>query len=368
MKGKLPQFVGLALLLVVAGIVLALRFAGGIGGRGGAATAAPDPVTVRGIIGSEKAGLLEDGEVRRVLREKYGLTVDYRRAGSLEIARGDAGGQDFLWPSGQYSRELYERDHGAALKSEVTFSSPIVMYAWRPVTQALQGAGVVEQTDGAYYVDLPKLVQLINEGKTWKEVGLPQLNGKVLVQTTDPTKSNSGNLFAGLLANTLNGGNVADEAAVAAALPQIKSFYGRLGYMNDSSGFLFDQFLVMGLGTYPIIVGYENQLIEYSVANSEYRDVLLKEINILYPRPTVWASHTVLALNPTGARLLEALKDPEIQRRAWEQHGFRSGLLGVQNDPAVLQVVGVPRTTVQSAMPLPRASAMDRLLQGLQEP
>jgi hypothetical protein len=41
---------------------------------------------------------------------------------------------------------------------------------------------------------------------------------------------------------------------------------------------------------------------------------------------------------------------------------------GVQNDPAVLQVVGVPRTSVQTAQPIPRASVMDRIVQGLQGP
>ncbi len=50
-----------------------------------------------------------------------------------------------------------------------------------------------------------KFVAAVKEGKTWADIGLPQLYGSISVKTTDPTKSNSGNMFAGLLANTMNG-------------------------------------------------------------------------------------------------------------------------------------------------------------------
>ena len=48
--------------------------------------------------------------------------------------------------------------------------------------------------------------RIITEERSWKEIGLPELYGNVSIDTTDPAKSNSGNMFAGLLANTLNGG------------------------------------------------------------------------------------------------------------------------------------------------------------------
>ncbi len=367
MNGKLSRSIGLALLVIVAVALIALRLpALRNGGNGGAV--APPQITVRGTIGSEKSNLLDDPAIKTILRDTYGLTVDYRKAGSLQIAQGTPTGQDFVWPSGQYPKEVYERDHGLPTKSEVTFSSPIVMYAWAPVTQALTASGIVEVVDGTSYVDMPKLLAAINDGKSWRDLGLGQVGGKVLVYTTDPTRSNSGNLFAGLLANTLNGGAVVDDGTLGAILPGLKGFYSRLGYMPDSTGFLFDQFLSQGIGAYPLIVGYENQLIEYSVEHPELRDVLLKQINILYPRPTTWATHTMMALNPSGVRLLEALKDPQIQKLAWERHGFRTGLIGAQNDPAVLQVIGVPRTSVQTAQPIPRAGVMDRIVQGLGGP
>ena len=43
------------------------------------------PVLVRGTIGSAKAGLLDNPEVREILADRYGLRVEFTTAGSLEI-------------------------------------------------------------------------------------------------------------------------------------------------------------------------------------------------------------------------------------------------------------------------------------------
>jgi hypothetical protein len=83
-------------------------------------------------------------------------------------------------------------------------------------------------------------------------------------------------------------------------------------------------------------VGYENQLVEYSLAHQAQQDLLRRQIVLLYPRPTVWSSHALIALTPNGGRLLDALRDDDLQQLAWSHHGFRSGLMGVQNDPKVL--------------------------------
>ena len=43
------------------------------------------------------------------------------------------------------------------------------------------------------------------------------------VFTSDPTASNSGNMFFGLLATALNGGVVPDETSIQPILPQVES-------------------------------------------------------------------------------------------------------------------------------------------------
>ena len=45
---------------------------------------------------------------------------------------------------------------------------------------------------------------------------------------------------------------------------------------------------------------------------------------IVYPTPTVWSTHTLMALDEKGGTLLNLLKTPAVQKLAWERHGFRA--------------------------------------------
>jgi hypothetical protein len=360
--------IGLVILVLVVAVVAGYQLMhrrsgpitggpGGVGSSGGA--------TAKGYVGGEKIGFLKDDAVQKILRDKYGVSLDSTRLGSIEMVRGSTSGQDFLWPSSQIALDLYKERGGKSSKAEVLFNSPMVLYSRQVVTDALIRAGIVQKIQEAYYiVDFPKLIRLINAGTQWKAIGLPQLYGRISLICTDPTRSNSGNMFAGLLANLLNGGEVVDEAHLKTVMPTLKRFFGRLGYMQQSSSDLFTQFLQQGVGSYPIIIGYEAQLVEFSIENPQYRDTLRKEINTLYPRPTVWSSHPFIALTGGGEQALAALQDPEIQRLAWEQHGFRSGVSGVSNDPKSLPVVGVP-ATIENVMPMPRAQVMERIIEAL---
>lgn len=44
-----------------------------------------DEITVTGYLGGEKTGLMEDEEVQKILKDKYGITVEYTKAGSIEM-------------------------------------------------------------------------------------------------------------------------------------------------------------------------------------------------------------------------------------------------------------------------------------------
>ena len=177
------------------------------------------------------------------------------------------------------------------------------------------------ERDGVYCMDMAGLVAEIEAGAAWADLGLPELYGTVAVNTTDPVRSNSGNMFAGLLANVLCGG-VADADSVEAVLPRLKAIFEKLGYMEASSSDLFDQFLKTGMGAKPLIAGYENQLLEFAVENPEDWAQLKDDIVLLYPTPTVWSSHVYIALDEAGEAGVDALLDEEIQRLAWENHGF----------------------------------------------
>lgn len=351
MKAKLT---GLAVLLLV--ILLA--------GAYSVLSKGTETTEITGYVGGEKIGLLEDEEVQKVIREKYGIEIDYSRAGSIEMVTEDHTGMDYLFPSSQTALELYEEQYGSPVKSEIVLNTPIVLYARAAVTDALLEEGIAWEENGSCYVDMEKLAACIEEGKAWADIGLSELYGNVTVATTDPTKSNSGNMFAGLLANTLYGGTVG-EANVEEVLPRLQTIFRNLGYMESSSSDLFDQFLKTGIGAKPMVAGYENQLLEFAAENPDTWEQIKDDIRMMYPSPTVWSSHIFIALDEEGANAVDALLDEEVQRLAWERHGFRTGIGGSAADTGSFGVDGVAGE-VTRVMNMPGAAAMERIIEALQ--
>jgi hypothetical protein len=324
-------------------------------------------VRIKGMIGSEKSSFLENEQVKAILKKKYGIVVDYVRAGSIEMVSEETKADiDFLWPSSQVALEIFKIKQGNKIvRSENIFNSPIVIYSWDIIVNPLVKTGIVKKELSTYYVtDMPGMLRMIREGKKWSDIGISQLYGKISVTTTDPTKSNSGNMFAGLVANILKGGDVIVEFDLPQVLPELKEFFARQGFMQNTSGVLFEQFLKTGVGQYPLMGGYESQVIEFSRMHQDFWPKVKNQIKILYPVPTVWSEHPLIILNKEAAGLVDALKDEEIQKIAWEQHGFRTGLMGVQNDPKILQVDGIP-PSVTKIIPMPRASVMEKIIEAL---
>ena len=351
--GNKTRWIGLLILIVViaaGGIYLLLG-----GGQ--------EPVTLRGYVGGEKIGLLEDPEVQETLEREYQITLDYARAGSLDMVTADHTGRDFLFPSSQTALEYYQQVCGAPVKSQIIFNTPIVLYTHVPVLDAFQERGLVTERDGCYYMDLAGLVAEIEAGTTWADLGLPELYGTVAVNTTDPVRSNSGNMFAGLLANVLCGG-VADEENVDAILPRLRAIFEKLGYMEASSSDLFDQFLKTGMGAKPIIAAYENQLLEFAVENPEDWEQLKDDIVMIYPTPTVWSSHIYIAMDEAGTAGIDALLDPEIQRLAWEKHGFRTDVSGTDSDNGQFRVDHIAPSITQVAA-MPSYATMEKIMAAL---
>jgi hypothetical protein len=336
----------------------------GTGANGKRGTTPGGLTTVHVFVGGEKMELLGNERFRQLLADKHGIVVEAVKAGSVEMVRTlPIDGKDALWPSNDIAVDFFKMRGGVVKKDEIIFNSPIVIYTGWKITEALINEGLVEKRDEGYYiVKFPELLQMIGDEKEWRDIGLP-FYGSVVVRCTDPTKSNSGNMFAGLVANMLNGGRVVNDTTIKPLLPQLVKFFERLGMMEHSSGDIFRKFIATGINN-SMVVGYENQLVEFVLATPKDRDAILNAVCILYPLPTVWSSHPVIALTDKGKRLIDALKDDDIQELAWRMHGFRSGLMGVTQDPAVLGMPHMP-SSIDSVIPLPTAEAMDQIVEAL---
>lgn len=353
---KKQKYIGLVLLLLV--VVLAGAYMLFLGKK-------PKEVAITGLIGGEKIGLVENPMFEKQVKKEFGLTMDYHKDGSFAMVKGSTENYDYLWPSSHLALELFQKNGASYVSQDVVFNTPIVLYSRKPVVDALIKEGVAEKKEEIYYVDMGKLAEMVASGTKWSDIGLPELYGSVLVDTTDPNKSNSGNMFLGLLANSLNGGEVVRKDSLQDILPKVKAIYQKIGHMQSSSSDMFNQYMKQGLGAYPIIAGYENQLLEFSKQEPDVYSRIQSELVILYPRPTVWSSHVYIALTDQGKVGLEALKSKTVQELAWTDHGFRTITAGTA-DPGMFNVPGVP-TDIVGVMPMPDIDTMLLLMDAIRE-
>ena len=140
-----PRFLGLLLLFLVAAATgIIYQFAAG----------RKDAVILDGYLGGEKIGFFEDPQVQEILRDSYQVEMDYSRAGSLDMVTLDSEGMDYLFPSSQTALEYYRELKGEPRKSEIILNTPIVLYTYQMVADALAEQGILQESDGVFYLDM----------------------------------------------------------------------------------------------------------------------------------------------------------------------------------------------------------------------
>ena len=309
-----------------------------------ASTTTAEPVTINCIGGSEKSPLMADDDIKKLLLTKYGIVVNYTPMGSydqvnLTDEQLAARGATCLWPSSASAQYVFEATHKTSnfpgYRAETLLQSPEVIFAGPAGTNALIKAGYVHpQQNGKYLtLDLKRLIdESIVKKRTWASLGAPGLSGDVMISSTDPAKSNSGFTLYQLMLTMLaspDGAQSPDVSQARAVLPELRRLYDMQGLQARSSDSGFDQWLLQGAESHaPLYAGYESQLITKRLQyaqNQSAVDVLTQQVRMLYPEPTVYADHPILALDSSAGALIDAMKDPEIQKLAWNRYGFRSG-------------------------------------------
>ncbi|MEL4505180.1 hypothetical protein AAEX63_12975 [Luteococcus sp. H138] len=329
------------------------------------------PVTISCAGGSEKAELMADPDVKRLMKDKYGLSVSYASMGSykqvmLSTEQIKAKGYQCLWPSSASARSVFEAKHGSdfpGYRASTVLQSPEVIYSGPEATEALKKAKLLTTKGNVNSLDIKGLLtnQVLKNG-TWQALKAGDLTGPVRIGSTDARTSNSGFTLAQLELTVIATQDLTTPPTLAEArkaLPTLRRIYETSGLQASSSDDGFRQWLLQG-GEYssPLYAGYENQVIQHWIETGR-SDALMKEVTMLYPSPTIYADHPVLALEGDGGRLIEAMQDPEIQKIAWERYGFRSGTSAGINDvktfdklplQARLRTIPAPNSDVTLAM------------------
>lgn len=348
-----------------------------------------DLTTVYVATGGGKEDFLNDEGVQKILREKYKLNVVFDtwsngktivkpliresvNLGNQDIVDRMSNGEEFtinspgvtkydaLFTSDQRFYDYYklspnkaegESDRYTVIDGGLTLNTPIVIYSWKEVVDALISQNIVTLTDGVYYItDMNKLIDYILTGKKWSDIGLKNLYGTINIASTDPVSSSPGATYYGLLLSILSESQVTTDN-VSKNLPKLKNFYIKSGYMNNTPADLFERYLKTGMGGEPMIVDYEKSMIDFANSSPDAFAQVKDDIRILYPTPTIWNSHCFTVFSENGSKLYEALNDNEISQIAWEKYGFRTGVTGGNYDVSNINI-GVPSTITSTVSSL----------------
>ncbi|MBQ7410790.1 MAG: hypothetical protein IJW20_05375 [Clostridia bacterium] len=322
--------------------------------------------TVTVAVGGGKEDFIADERVNQIMKEKYGIEAVYDSWSNGKmivnpLTREDGSSYDLMFCSDQRFYDYYklspdkskgEADRETVLDGGLTLNTPIVIYSWDSVVDALINESIVTEKDGVYYItDMNKLLGYILEGKKWSDIGLDMLYGSINIASTDPVTSSPGATYYGLLLSIMCGGNVT-ETAMQENLPKLKEFYEKSGYMNNTPADLFERYLKTGMGGEPMIVDYEKSIVEFANSNPDGFEQVKDSIRILYPTPTIWNSHCIATFTENGNKYNEVFEDSEIGQIAWEKYGFRTGVTGGNYDVTGLGINGIPQTITSTVSSL----------------
>lgn len=319
-----------------------------------------EAVMVNGYLGGEKIGLFQDEEFQKLAAEQ-GLSIRYKKAGSLAMMDADLEGMDYLFPSSRAAVEYGASKGVSSSDQDIVFNSPIVIYTYRDVADALVGSGLMSKQGDVYYLDANAAVTAMTQNKTWADLGWGGGYGQFRIDSTDPTKSNSGNEWAALVATMLNGGQPATVDSINRDKDAILAIFSKSGWMETSSEDSFAQFLTLGEGSKPMMVGYESQILDLAANQPDLYAQAKDDVVIAYLTPTVWSTHVIMPLDEKGVELRDFLKSSAVQKLAWEKHGFRNASYAAGSSASF----GVPGVVdkVGAAVELPSTGAMNRLIE-----
>ena len=362
MRGRKEVWIGLGILVILVLIIIGIKFFS----TNGESIMESNLKTVYVATGGGKENFLADEEVNKIMKKKYGLNVIYDSwsNGKLiknPLVREDGAKYDVMFCSDQRFYDYYklapdttkgESARYTVQKGGLTLNTPIVIYSWDTVVDALIEQKIVTEKDGVYYItDMPKLISYILEGKKWKDIGVDMLYGSINIDSTDPVTSSPGATYYGLLLSIMCDGEITDEA-VAENLPKLKEFYTQSGYMNNTPADLFELYLKTGVGGKPMIVDYEKSVIDFANSNPDGWKQVKDKMRILYPTPTIWNSHCIASFDEAGDEYYEAYEDKEIQQIAWSKYGFRTGVTGGNYDVTQVNVKGIPQSIISTVSSL----------------
>ena len=217
-EGMLSKIIGIVILIIIIVVVIVLKNRDSFNTEG-------EPIY--GAIGGGKEDLLADKEINEIFAKKYGfnLVQDGWSNGATvrdSLVRKDGSNYDLVFFSDQRFYDYFqtpakngEAERERMVAGDITLNTPIVIYSWDTVVDALIKEKIVTIKNNIYYItDMKRLINYILDGKEWSEIGLDSIYGKISIKSVDPVTSSPGATYYGLLLSIMAGGDVNDKTIV----------------------------------------------------------------------------------------------------------------------------------------------------------
>lgn len=319
--------------------ILALLVLAAIGVAGYFSFSARSVKTIYGVIGSEKKAFFLDPRVQEILKKEYKLAVDFETVGSRRIAtvggnKGTVEKYDFAFPAGTPAAEKIKRDYKSHVKGKYrVFFTPMAVASWKPVADVLEKNGIVGKRQQYYGIlDMQKLLQFMTTDTRWSSLPNNQsfdVGRKVLIKSTNILSSNSAAMYLSLASYLANNNNVVkNNVEIGAVMPQVSKLFTDQGFLAASSATPFEDYMIKGMGNSPLVMIYESQFLH----KASLKDgSISKDMVLLYPEPTIFTQHILMAMSDAGKTLGEALTTNKALQQLAIEHGYRSNDASLQS-------------------------------------
>ncbi|MFJ8628070.1 hypothetical protein ACIRD3_35265 [Kitasatospora sp. NPDC093550] len=306
------------------GVVAALALLGGVAfALIPDGTKDPDPVTVSGLIGSEKRDFFDDPAVKAELK-KNGLVVRADSTGSWTMSEQakSTPSLDFAFPASAAPAREIQRNWQLKDSPLVPFYSPLVIVTHEPAARVLAQGKLAQEdpTSHMWTFRMDAYAAALKEGRKWTDLPgaaeRPELAGPLFVSTTDPETSSSGALYLALLSYVAGNDQVVqDDAGVNAVRPLLGTANRLQGMQKISSDEPFRDFFA-GVGT--MVFAYESQAAALPLRHKDTGDMV-----VMYPDTTIQSDHTLVARTDNGRKLADLLENDPVLRALEAGYGLR---------------------------------------------
>ena len=325
-------------------------------------------VTVTCLTGSEKKPFFEDPRVIAAFA-KHQLAVVCQQAGSREIAtHPDLARVDFAFPAGVPAAEKIRQSRTGS-HAQTPFFTPMAIASWQPIVDLLKDQGVVREEDGVAYLNLPLFWQWIAAGRRWTDLPGNRIypaNKRILLNSTDVRKSNSGAMYLALMSYIVNDGQVVLPETLQQKpqlVDQLADLFLGQGYVESSSQNPFEDYLLMGMGKAPLLMIYEGQFIG---ASQPETGGLPANARILYPDPGIFSKHVLVSFNDAGHRVGELLSGDPVLKQLANEHGFRNDQWNRYQDVVATRGIKLPAMLIDVIEP-PSYEVIEQLIQAIEQ-